>query len=127
MTTPSLGILDGLPLAVAAQLPPRGAPAFLVNPTSDLDRAFRDFHRANPEFYWEVERRALALVQNGATRIGMAMIFESIRYDATVGKLEGAAFKANNSYRAYYARLLMHDHEELKDVIEIRHQRERAA
>lgn len=115
-----------LPLWTAATLPARGAPAFLVNPTSKLDRAFRDFHRANPEFYWEVERRAMALLTAGAERIGIAMIFESIRYDATVGKLEGAAFKANNSYRANYARLLLHDHPELDGRIEIRQQREAA-
>jgi len=123
----ALSALADTPLGRAAQEPVRARPAFLVNPETRNDHAFATFHAECPEFYWEVERRALALHAAGAARIGMAMIFEAIRYDATVGRLEGAAFKANNTYRAYYSRLLVHDHPELAALIETRHQRAEAA
>lgn len=119
----ALGILSDLPLGVAASLPPRGLPGFLVNPVTKLDQAFAQFHREHPEFYAEVKRRALALHDAGAPHIGLAMIFEAIRYDAAVRR-QWDDFKCNNSWRAYYSRLLIWDHPELAEKIETRHQRE---
>lgn len=117
----ALGILSDLPLGRAAAVRP--GPDFLVNPVTKLDHAFAEFHAAHPELYREVERRAIALNDAGAPHIGLAMIFEAIRYDAAVRK-DWEAYKCNNSWRAYYARLLKYDHPELREKIETREQHE---
>lgn len=100
-----------------------GDPLFLTAPATKLERHFAEFHVAHPEFYAEVSRRVFALVDAGAERIGMAMVFEAIRYDETLARARGVAFKANNSYRAYYARLLIHDHPQLARCFETRKQK----
>jgi hypothetical protein len=93
-------------------------PRFLAEPSSSLEERFARFHRENPSLYREFERRALALYHAGATRVGIAMIAEAIRYDDAVARR--GAYKVNNSYRAFYSRMLLHDHPELSSLIETR-------
>jgi hypothetical protein len=104
--------LSGTPLG--NQLLPR----FLVEPSTSLEERFARFHRENPSLYREFERRAMALYNAGAQHIGIAMIAEVIRYDEAVARRD--AYKVNNSYRAFYARMLVHDHPELSSLIETR-------
>jgi hypothetical protein len=93
-------------------------PRFLVAPSTSLEERFSRFHRENPSLYREFERRALALYNAGVKRIAIAQIAEVIRYDEAVAKR--GHYKVNNSYRAFYARMLVHDHPELSSLIETR-------
>jgi len=82
---------------------------------------FKLFHETNPHVYTELERRAWALVGAGVGRIGIAMMFESMRYDYAI-QTQGDPYKLNNSFRAFYARLLRDEGPELRSLIEVRFQ-----
>ena len=55
----------------------------------------------------ECTKRALGLVAIGLTHYGIAALFESIRYDWTVGKLGDEEYRLNNNRRALLARRIM--------------------
>lgn len=115
MTAAELG-----PLFESAMRP--GDPPFLTNPVTELERRFAQFHRNNPEIFQQIERRALVLAKVGERkRIGIAEIVEDIRYDGLTSS-QGDRFKINNSFRAFYARLLIHRHSALASVIGLRRQ-----
>ena len=96
-------------------------PGFLTNPATDLERRFAEFHYGNPQVFAEIERKALSLVDvEGRSRIGIAEIVEEIRYDHRVRSNGG--FKINNSFRAFYARLLIDRHSRLASVVGTRKQ-----
>lgn len=101
-------------------------PHWLAWPITKLERRFAEFHAANPHVYAEFERRALQLYRAGAQRIGAKAIAERIRWDVHVRTL-GDEYKLNNSFVSLYARLLIHRHPELADVIETRQRKEEAA
>lgn len=99
-----------------------GEPPFLSNPVTELERRFAEFHRNNPEVYKAIEKKALDLVNVGERRrIGIAAIIEELRYDARIQTTTSAP-RLNNSHRAFYARLLIHNHSALASVIGVRRQ-----
>lgn len=77
----------------------------LFGGTDPLEAAFTEFHRANPQVFEEIRRRVRRLLEKGITRIGIATVYESMRYDYMLAT-SGDSYRLNNSYRAYYARLL---------------------
>ena len=101
-------------------------PPWLVDPQTDIERKFADFHAKNPHILAELERRAIRLLQVGARRIGVKAIWESLRYDALI-RTDTREWKLNNSYTASYARLLIDRNPQLADVIETRRRHESAA
>lgn len=70
-----------------------------------VDR-FREFHAENPSVYSELVDLAESLRATGRRHYGMAGLFEVLRWNRTL-KTNGDEFKLNNSYRAFYARLIM--------------------
>ena len=95
-------------------------PLWLSAPTDPLETAFAKFHRDNPLIYTELEKRVLRLADMPKVhRIGIAFVFEAIRYDETV-RTQGDAWKLNNNHRALYARLLLHRQPQLADKLETR-------
>lgn len=100
-------------------------PPWLVWPHTRIERRFAHFHGANPHVYAEFERRAMELLCAGARRIGVKAIAERIRWDVHVRVLT-EDYKINNSLVALYARLLIHRHPELAEVIELRQRKEAA-
>jgi hypothetical protein len=71
---------------------------------------FEAFHRDNPHVY--VKLRELArTVARTRRRIGIAALFERLRWWAAFETVDVPPFKLNNDYRAYYARLLMQEPE----------------
>lgn len=91
------------------------------DPTLSLRERFEEFHVANPHVFEEIERRAQRLYQSNAKRIGIAQIFETMRYDYTI-QTDGEDYKLNNSFRAFYARLLIRERPWLASRIETRAQ-----
>lgn len=84
-----------------------------------LEREFRAFHEANPHVFRKLEDLALAAKAAGRGRLGIAALFERLRWWAKFETTDGE-FKLNNNYRAFYARALMDAHPELHRFFEVR-------
>lgn len=83
-----------------------------------LAERFEAFHKLNPQVFAAIERQALRLAAQGERRIGVKAIAEDLRR----GRLAttGDDWRINNSWPAFYARLLVQKHPRLVDVIEMR-------
>jgi hypothetical protein len=68
-----------------------------------MQQAFEAFDRSHPEVYEAIKRYAFQAVAAGRKRIGIALIFERIRWYHTI-ELSDGDFKLNNNFRAFYAR-----------------------
>ena len=90
-------------------------------PTSAVTPAerFWQFHQQNPRVYVELKQLALELVEHGRTHIGIAMIYEVLRWQVAL-RTKGDPYRLNNDYRAYYARLLMERNPEWEGLFELR-------
>lgn len=85
------------------------------------EERFYRFHAANPEVYAELVRRATMIISRGHVRLGIALLWESMRYDVLVSTTrERDDFKLNNDVKAFYSRLIMIREPHLADVFEIR-------
>ncbi|MQT05441.1 hypothetical protein FF041_36720 [Streptomyces jumonjinensis] len=83
-----------------------------------MQARFEEFHRLNPWVLAALEKLAADYLQQGATRVGVGMLFEVLRYQyalATRGD-----FRLNNSYRSRYARLLIQRHPQWESAFEVR-------
>jgi hypothetical protein len=83
-----------------------------------LVREFLAFHRENPHIYDLVCRFARTAQEAGFRCYGIAAIFERVRWHVTVERRE--EWKMNNNYRAFYARLWLHDHPDWPGFFETR-------
>lgn len=92
------------------------------SPTSEQEARFTEFHNANPHIYAEIVKRVESLKLAGVTRIGIAMIFEAMRYDHMV-RTQGEPWKLNNTFRAYFVRLLLRERPDFEGLIETRRSR----
>lgn len=97
----------GLAQVLEAEQLPLFAPR-IVNPavpsSATLIDRFNAFHKANPHVYDEIRRRAHAELRAGQSRISVKYIVESIRRDPSIQT--AGEYKINNSFSAFYARLL---------------------
>lgn len=74
-----------------------------------LRQRFLAFHEANPQVYAKLRDLALEALRSPKLRrrrFGIAAVFERLRWWSEV-ESEGDPYRLNNSYRAFYARLLM--------------------
>jgi hypothetical protein len=95
-------------------------------PQTRLEREFQEFNAQNPHVYLELERRAARLIRAGVRRIGIALLYESARYDHAV-QTNGEPFKLNNNHRAFYARMLIQRNPAWAGIIETRRSQADAA
>lgn len=79
---------------------------------------FDAFHRLNPQVFAAIERQALRLAAQGEKRIGVKAITEDLRRGRIA--TTGDDWRINNSWPAFYARLLIAKHPQLAGVIEMR-------
>jgi hypothetical protein len=91
---------QGLGVAMTAQL------SLAFDQERTIDEAFARFHEDNPHVYDELRMLALRARRRGATKIGIGMLFEVLRWRQTL-RTDGDAYKLNNNYRSRYARMLM--------------------
>lgn len=103
---------------------PSSNPAWLVAPLSPIEHEFQRFHAQNPAVYAALERMALAAAARGEQRTSIAKLVEDIRYELRLQTEKTDAFLINNSFRALYARLLIHRHPALGALLETRQRRE---
>lgn len=81
---------------------------------------FEAFHAANPKVYIVLIRLAREWIRTtGRRKIGIGALFERARWEIAI-ETSDPDFKLNNNYRAFYARLIMHDHPDLAGVFELR-------
>lgn len=82
---------------------------------------FELFHDRNPKVYEELERMAATMFAVGRRRIGIAMLFEVLRWNFYLATDDAnSPFRLNNDYRAYYARALLDSHPEWGDLFALR-------
>ncbi len=72
--------------------------------TRTLAERFTRYHAANPQVWEAFDRLARQAVGVGRTRLSAKLFFEVIRWETLVSA-RGDAFKVNNSFSAFYARL----------------------
>lgn len=87
----------------------------------NYDEKFAEFHAANPQVYAELVRLARVAVSRGRVRIGVRMLWEVTRWNLTIQTNDpNSNFKLNDHLHSRYARLIMKNEEDLKDVFELR-------
>lgn len=87
------------------------------------EEKFAQFHRQNPHVFELIERMAARKISEGATRIGIGHLCERLRYETTTQTVDAhSTFRVNNTYRAFYARLLIEKHPQWQGIIATREQ-----
>jgi hypothetical protein len=90
-----------------------------VSQTHPINSRFVQFHLENPHVYGKLRELSLFAKNGGAKRIGIALLFERLRW-FSMFETRGDMFKLNNDYRASYARMLMRNVPELDGFFELR-------
>lgn len=92
-------------------------------PKPHLRDRFMKFHIRNPAIYLALETAAMNYQRRGE-RTGIARLVEELRYDPKIVGVDATSkFKINNSYRAFYARMLIEHHPSLAEILETRIQK----
>lgn len=106
--------------------------ALLFEPIQQPDRKrfttiqarFEEFDRLNPQVRAKLVEMARELVRNGHKKIGMAMLYEVLRwhYLKAIGPVtaDSSGYKLNDNYTSRYARKIMETCDDLKAVFETR-------
>lgn len=89
---------------------------------SVLEKQFLAFHRENPHVYDKLVELAFLLKDKKHKKIGIAMLFEQLRWLHAMQTSDMGGFKLNNNYRAFYARMIMGRNPALDGFFEIREQ-----
>jgi len=80
-----------------------------------IESAFREFHKQNPSVYVMLLEYAKQAKRRGAKHMGIAMLWERLRWYVVVESNDSASpYKLNNNYRAHYARLLEESEPDLR-------------
>lgn len=86
-------------------------------PEATIER-FLAFHRENPGVWRSFEQYALQAAKSRAS-LGAKAIMERVRWEAEVERKQ--AFKCNNNFTAYYARIFADKYPQYKTIFEFRH------
>lgn len=62
---------------------------------------FKQYHERNPQIYEEFKRFAFLLINRGHKKIGSKQVFERIRWESMIERID--RYKVNNNYTADYA------------------------
>lgn len=89
---------------------------------------FEQFHRHHRDVYRQLVRLARTVKRRQERRgeapgIGIAMLYERLRWHYFIQRRAGESYKLNNDYRAYYARLIMQNEPDLAGFFRLREQR----
>lgn len=87
----------------------------------DLQFAFEKFHQANPGVMKLLVRLAYEVKARGHERIGIATLYERARWEVLYGPTASTdGYRLNNSWRAFYSRLIMDTEPELAGFFQTR-------
>lgn len=81
---------------------------------------FLEFHTKHPRVYMLFEKFSKELIQAGATKIGGKLIWERMRWEVWIEKLEGEDFRLNNNYVSHYVRFFIRHNPEYENRFELR-------
>ena len=84
-----------------------------------IELQFREFHQDNPEVYYRLRQLARAWKNNISDKVGIATIYEQLRWQLAMEK-RADGYKLNNNYAALYARLLMENEPDLRGLFNLR-------
>jgi hypothetical protein len=85
-----------------------------------IELEFKEFHATHPEVYIGLVRLARTWQDNGSAKLGIATLFEVLRWNSHLNPDKTGGYKLNNNYRALYARLIMEQEPDLDGLFEIR-------
>jgi hypothetical protein len=81
---------------------------------------FEEFHRQNSHVYRTLVRLAREWVNTtGNRKLGISALYERARWQLAI-ETSDADYRLNNSYRAYFARLIERQEPDLADLFETR-------
>jgi hypothetical protein len=82
---------------------------------NQLEFKFLEFHFENPQVYAALlrEARKYRAIHGPLSKVGIATLWEHLRWGYYMDTTTNEGFKLPNNHRAYYARLLMSCHVEL--------------
>lgn len=89
-----------------------------------LERAFEEFHAANPRVFELFEKFAFEVIGAGHRHYSADAILHRIRWHVAVETKSGDGFKINDHHSAYYARLFEARHPERSGFFRTRRVRE---
>lgn len=90
-------------------------------PPGSIEEAFDLFHAENPWVYLHLVKLARDLQRRGHRKIGIAMLFEVLRWSYLMSTTDPTSdFKLNNNYRSRYARKIMTEQPDLAGIFETR-------
>lgn len=88
---------------------------------SRIQREFMEFHASNPHVYSELVRLARTMLARGYKRIGIGMLWETMRYNYFISTDDPTSeWKLNNNYRSRYARLIESKEPDIAGAFETR-------
>jgi hypothetical protein len=89
-----------------------------------LEEAFWIFHQENPRVYEMLVKfaREWRRRRGPDAKLGIKELFERVRWEVSLVTSD-ESFKLNNNHTAFYARLIMRENEDLKDIFRLRQQR----
>ena len=88
----------------------------------ELSEAWWKFHITHPAVYDELVRLSRRLIDRGHKRLGLKMLWETLRYNTMLGDSTGE-YRLTNNHTAFYARLLMEQEPDLAGIFELRPRR----
>ena len=92
-----------------------------VTPTMTPLERFEAFHQANPSIYTELEGMARELWTRGRRRIGIRMLWETLRWNYNLRVVsDDSIARLNNNYTPFYARLLLEVHPDWAGLFQLR-------
>lgn len=86
----------------------------------EIDRAFCEFHRANPQVWRLFVRFTLDVIAKGFKHYSSKSVFERIRWHTDIETGAADGFKLNNNYTAAYSRLFHEAYPEHADFFRLR-------
>lgn len=85
-----------------------------------LAEKFEEFHNENPHVYRALVKLARRWVrQTGTRKLAIKTLYERARWEIVI-TTNDADFKMNNSYTAFYARLIMAQERDLRRIFDLR-------
>jgi len=85
-----------------------------------IELDFKQFHFEHPEVYEQLVRLARTWQANGTAKLGIATLFEVLRWNSHLNPDKTGGYKLNNNYKALYARKIMDENPDLAGLFELR-------
>lgn len=79
-----------------------------------MEKDFWEFHHECPDVYQLLTHLTFEKKAQGHAHLGISALFERARWEYPASSEGKKCYKMPNNFRAFYARLLMRDHPQLK-------------